>query len=369
MLKKCNRIIAAFKNKRYHKRTHMFGFEIPKTVADARRIDRENGNTLWIDAIRKEMGDVGVAFDILDDDQSVPPGHQKIKCHLVFSIKMEDLKRKARYVAGGHETEPPATLTYASVVSRETVRIALTLAALNALEVKTSDIQNAYLTAPCAEKIYTVLGPEWDVDAGRTAIVTRALYGLKSAGASFRNHLADCMRTQGYKPCQADPDLWMRAETRPDDGHRYYSYILLYVDDCLVIHHDAEGCLLKLNKYFKMKPGSIGDPSFYLGAKLKPIKLANGVVAWSLSASKYVQEAVQNVDDHLQKTTGHGLDKRATCPFPVGYVPELDATKELDPEGVNYYQSQTGILRWMVELGRVDIITEVSTLSSHSALP
>ena len=50
---------------------------------------------------------------------------------------LEDFRRKARYVAGGHMTEAPATLTYASVVSRESVRIALTMAALHGLEVKT----------------------------------------------------------------------------------------------------------------------------------------------------------------------------------------------------------------------------------------
>ena len=50
-------------------------------------------------------------------------------------------------------TEAPATITYASVVSRESVRIALTLDALNDLEVKAEDIQNAYLTAPVTERI------------------------------------------------------------------------------------------------------------------------------------------------------------------------------------------------------------------------
>ena len=104
-------------------------------------------------------------------------------------------------------TEAPPTLTYASVVSRETVRIALTLAALNDLEVKACDIQNAYLTAPVIEKICTVLGPEFGEDAGKMAIIVRSLYGLKSAGAAFRNHLADCMHMLDYKPCLADPDL------------------------------------------------------------------------------------------------------------------------------------------------------------------
>ena len=165
-------------------------------------------------------------------------------------------------------TEAPATLTYASVVSRESVRIALTLAVLNDLEVKTADIMNAYLTAPVTEKVWTVLGPEFGADAGKKALVIRALYGLKSTGAAFRNHLADCMRMLGYTSCLADQDVWLRAEVRPSDGHKYYSYMLLYVDDTLCIHHDAESTIRRIDKYFKMKDGSIGDPDIYLGAKL-----------------------------------------------------------------------------------------------------
>ena len=68
---------------------------------------------------------------------------------MIFDIKMEDFRRKYRYVAKCHATVAPPTLTYASVVSQQIVRIALTLAALSDLEVKKSDIQNAYLTVPC----------------------------------------------------------------------------------------------------------------------------------------------------------------------------------------------------------------------------
>ena len=78
-----------------------------------------------------------------------------------FDVKMEDFHRKARYVAGGLTTEPPGTITYASIISRESVCIALTLAALNDLEEKTSDIQNVFLAALAAEKISTICGPEF----------------------------------------------------------------------------------------------------------------------------------------------------------------------------------------------------------------
>ena len=365
-LKRRDRIIKAV-NKRYAKRDHKFGIRIPKSYQEAVELDRDNGNTLWQDAISKEMAAVRVAFAVLDDDTKIPPGYQEIACHLVFDVKMEDFRRKARYVAGGHKTEAPATMTYASVVGRETVRIALTIAALNGLDVKTGDVENAYLTAPNKEKIWTTLGPEFGPDAGKRALVVRALYGLKSAGSSFRDAISDCMRTLGYSPCQADADLWMRAETK-SDGTEYYSYILLYVDDVLAIHEEATGLLKRVDYYFKMKKGSIGDPNIYLGARLRPVTLENGVVAWAMSPSKYVQEAVANVEAHLKKSDKY-LPKRAPGPWPNGYDAELDDTPLLNSELANFYQTQIGVLRWCIELGRVDIITEASILSSYTAAP
>jgi hypothetical protein len=169
-----------------------------------------------------------IAFKILNDGEEPPPGYQFIHCHMIFMVKLENFQRKACYVAGGHMTEAPATLMYASVISRESVQITLTLAALNDLEVKVSDIQNAYLTAPAVtEKIWIRTGPEFGADAGKKALVVRALYGLKSTGAAFRNHLADCMRTLGYKPCLADPDVWYKLMVRPGDGLKYYAYMLI----------------------------------------------------------------------------------------------------------------------------------------------
>ena len=94
------------------------------------------------------MKNVRIAFNIGEARDPNPVGYQQIRCHMIFDIKIENFKRKARFVAGGHTTETPATLTYASVVSRESVRISITLAALNDLEVKTGDIINAYLTSP-----------------------------------------------------------------------------------------------------------------------------------------------------------------------------------------------------------------------------
>ncbi len=150
-----------------------------------------------------------IVFKILANGDKVPIGFQRMQCHMIFDIKMEDLRWKSRLVAGGHMTDAPATTTFASVVSHETVRIALTLAGLNDLHVKVLDIENAYITAPCTEKIWAVLGPEFGSDGRKIAIVVCALYGIKSAGESFCNQLANCMTHLGFTPCLADPDLWM----------------------------------------------------------------------------------------------------------------------------------------------------------------
>ena len=146
--------------------------------------------------------------------------------------------------------------------------IAMTLAALNDLLVKVEDIHNAYTTAPFTEKIWTVLGQEFGEDSGRKAIVIWALYGLKSAGSAFRNHLEDCMHHLGLLTCPADLDLWMNPMVRPGYGSDYYAYVLIYVDDVMVIHHDADSVLWRIDSCFKLKPSLIGDHEIYLGAKL-----------------------------------------------------------------------------------------------------
>jgi hypothetical protein len=93
------------------------------------KLDKENDNTLWQDAVRKEMKNVRIVFKILNGEESVPPTYQNICCHMIFDVKMEDFRRNEMFVAGGHTTDTPHEMTYASVVSRESVIIALTLAA------------------------------------------------------------------------------------------------------------------------------------------------------------------------------------------------------------------------------------------------
>ena len=163
----------------------------------------------------------------------------------------------------------------------------------------------------------------------------------------------------------------MKPEARHDDHYEYYSYILCYVDDILVVHHDTLSILERIDKYFTLKPTSIGDPDIYLGAKLRYMNLPNGVWCWRISPSKYVQEAVQNCETRLKEhcNGNYSLLKDAVNPFAYHYEPEVDVSEPLEPDMASYYQYLIGIMQWMVELVRLDIATEVSMLSSHNAYP
>ena len=367
-LRKRNRIISKLKSK-YWVRTHKFGIRIPKTAAEARQIDAENGNTLWWDAILKEMKNVRPAFETWEGPiDQIPIGYQEIKCHLIFDVKMgENFRRKARFVAGGHTTEvPDEIITYSSVVSRDSVRIALTIAALNDLKIMACDIQNAYLTADCREKIWTIGGPEFGSEAGTAFLVKKALYGLKSAGAAFRSLLADTLMDMGYRPTKADPDVWLRPATKPN-GFEYFEMVLCYVDDILSISHDPHTTLHALTSTFKLKDDKIEEPQIYLGAQLDKMVI-DEVECWTMSAEKYVVASIKNVEETLEKK-GLRLPGKCYTPLPSDYRPELEASAELKSQGVQTYQELIGVLRWAVELGRVDILLETSLMATYMAMP
>ena len=106
------------------------------------------------------------------------------------------------------------------------------------------------------------------------------------------------MELLNYKSCLADPDLWMRA-AKNSNGEDYYEYALLYTDNALVVSKNPKECLLEIDKYFLMKKDSIDTPRLYLGGKISQVQLPNGVIAYALNMSQYVQEAIKILKELL----------------------------------------------------------------------
>jgi hypothetical protein len=154
---------------------------------------------------------VSPAFEILDPGSPAPIGSKWVPCHMIYDVKM-DFTRKARSGTGGHVTDPPTSITYSSVVARDSVCLAFMIASLN-------DIGNAYLNAHTKERVHTTCGPEFGQIQGHVAVIRRALYGLKSSGAAWRAALAATLQDMGFKASLADPDVWMAKDFKQEGSN------------------------------------------------------------------------------------------------------------------------------------------------------
>jgi hypothetical protein len=376
-LRKHERIIKQVRH-RLVKKNLKFGVKIPNSVEEALSLDKENGNDLWAKSIEKELKNVRVAFKLLEDGERPPAGSKKIPYHIIFDVKY-DLTRKSRCVAGGHRNKDvPAHASFSSVASRDSVRLTLLLASLNDIDVLSADIGNAYLNAPCRERVYVECGSELfgEQHKGQLAVIVRALYGLKSAGAAWRYHFSHFIENElGYKNTIADPDVYRKPMLKLD-GTAYYSYLVVYVDDVLCMHEYPKQVMDQIQETFRLKD-TVETPKLYLGTDVRKWKCesSDGTTkeCWALGSSSYIKEAIKVAELHIKN---HGLSPSSTkksgrnTPFnSCDYRPELDSSALCDDELTNVYQNLIGILRWTCELGRIDILHEVSLLSQYLAQP
>lgn len=235
------------------------------------------------------------------------------------------------------------------------------MAALNDVDILATDIGNAYLNADPREKVYTTAGTEFGTELkGRYILIVKALYGLKSSSVTWRAHFANTLKDLGFTSCLADPDAWFWEAKKPDCSD-YYEYILVYVDNGLVLSNRDDPVMQILEKYYRLKDG-FAKPTQYLGATVKEwIFQDEGTKPWwALSSEQYGKEAIKNIEKHL---AGENRTLwKSNQPMPTSYIPELDITPLLQDDKIHFFQSQISMLRWMVELGRIDI--SVSMLHS-----
>ena len=130
-----------------------------------------------------------------------------------------------------------------------------------------------------------------------------------------------------------------------------------------------KSALLQVDIYFPSKSESLGPTRIYLGGKVSKVQLLIGVNACVFISSKHVHDAIRGFKEQLTREGKKIQDKNPGKPLPTSYSPELDVSPELLLVEASYYQSLIRILRWIVEIGRVEICHEVSVMSSHLALP
>ena len=124
-------------------------------------------------------------------------------------------------------------------MSKDSVSIALTISALNDLDMMACNIHNAYIKVDFRNRVWVVDGPKFGSEAGNHMLARKALYGLKSSGTDFRAFLAETVDKMGYRPSYSDPELWLQPAVKLD-GSEYYEYIICYVNDVLCISHNPQ---------------------------------------------------------------------------------------------------------------------------------
>jgi hypothetical protein len=331
-----------------------FGIQVPRNVKEAYELDKKNGNSKWADAMQAEI-DALNEYSTFIDKGKIPylEGYKNIIVHFVFAVK-HDLRHKARLVAGGHLTDPSTDGTYSGVVSLRSMRIALTAAELNNLNVMVGDVSSAYLEAYTQEKVCFKAGPEFGPLEGHLLVIDRALYGLRTSGACWHDRFADTLREIGYSPCKADPDIWLK------DAGIHYEYVCVYVDDIMMVGKNPQEFFDDLTKKYNYKLKGVGPPSYHLGGDF--FRDPDGTLAWG--ANSYVKKMLNNYETMFGEKP-----KEYSSPMVEKDHPELDDTPELDEIGIKQYQSLIGALQWLVTLGRFDILLGVTAMSSYRVAP
>ena len=244
------------------------------------------------------------------------------------------------------------------------------IATLNDLDILSANIRNAYLNASTKDKVHTICGIEFGHNnIGRIAVISRALYGLKSSGAAWRTTLASTLNESGFKLTLVDPDVWMRPTTK-EDGTEYYEYIFVYVDETLAISEKPSIIIKGIGDVYRLKKGSVLRPTSYLGATIKENKLPDrpNKIVWSMSADKYVKEAITTLEIDLL-SQDFKLTSNIHTPLATSYRPESDFLPLLDDDHLNWYQQLIGVLRWTVELSRIDTHLSMALLAQYLAQP
>jgi hypothetical protein len=160
-----------------------YGIPVPQNMDEALRMDLDNGDTKWNDAIEIEIKALLIldCFDFKDPTKwEIPGDYQYAPLRLTFDVK-SDLRCKAHLVAGGHAVDASHVATYASVVRRISTRTLHVLAHRNKLKALCGDVGNAFVNAWTNENFYCRAGPEFGDRQGCIVVIKKALYGLKSS--------------------------------------------------------------------------------------------------------------------------------------------------------------------------------------------
>ena len=290
--------------------------------------------------------------------EPIPPGVTPIPVKWVLKVKRDSAgnveRYKARLVAKGFKQREGIDYdeVFAPVSKYTTVRVMLAHAAVLDLEIHQLDIKTAFLNGEIEEEVWTVQPPGYEEGGSNMAChLQKALYGLKQAPRAWYMRLKAELEKIGFVQSEADGGLFIKR-TGTD-----YVYMLIYVDDILIITGDAVA--LQLTKEQVMSAfdaRDLGEASFFLGMDIvrdrvnRTIKLAQSRLTADLLTKHDMLEA-----------------KPRSTPLDVSTKLTRDG-EPLDTE-IYGYSGLIGSLMYLSICTRPDISQAVGALARYMANP
>jgi hypothetical protein len=300
----------------------------------------------------------------------IPQDRRVIRCRWVLRKKYTDgilVRRKARVVIKGFEQELGLDYfeTFASVARFSTLRALLAKAAVEDLEIDHLDVDTAFLNPTLEEEVYMefpeyfeLLYPNLKPD-GICLRLLKSLYGLKQAPRSWFQEVCSYFLTIGFRPAEADPNLFIR------NGVYGMVYILLYVDDMLTIGRRGDIDVVKAEIAGKWKSKDLGSVTTFVGFQIRRDRSARTI---------YIHQeayAIKLLDRFKLSNSNPTL-----LPIPANTVLKLSADmpstgeyEPLYPAEVTTYRQAIGSLIYLTNCTRLDLCYAVGQLARHMQDP
>eukprot|EP00980_Cylindrotheca_fusiformis_P010182 scaffold2267_cov92-Cylindrotheca_fusiformis.AAC.1 len=342
--------------------TEKQGITIPRNIRHALLMDKNAIGTdtegKWAAAIAKEMDGLERlrVFDFHPPSKRFERsnGWQFAPMHMIFDIKA-DGRYKARLCVGGNVLDCENHVTYSSTIKDITIRLLMVVAAQNNLSTMTTDIANAFCTAPSLEQIWSTAGPEFGSREGAKVSLKRALYGTRTASRAFHEFLGALLLRMGFQPSRADQDLWWRKS----DEYDGYDYIATHVDDVICVSKDPSKFVAEIEQEFQLRD-TTENPTYYLGNDLKRLPKSNYM---HVSTTTYTKEVLRKYQSDF------GEVRKRNVPMTHSSHPELDTSALLDEAGIKHFQRIIGTCQWLIVSGRFDLCYAITSLSRFSSGP
>lgn len=312
----------------------------------------------WKEAIDKEMQSIKKDTVTKMKRKDIPPGRKAIGCKWVLKVKRgsegEILKYKARLVAKGFAQKPGVdfTHTFAPTVKMSAIRVILTMAGVNDLEVRHLDIKTAYLHGDLDEDIYMEM-PEWYDDSEDTSEyvykLNRGIYGLKQAGRQWNKKLDQSLRDAGFIRCEQEPCVYYKVY----DGKLIV--LGIFVDDIVAAarsNQDIEEVKKFLSLFYEINDE--GELEFYTGIKVQRDR-SKGV--FYLSQPQYIRDMLRRFN----------MENAKYCKIPLEINLDQNRMKREPGEFIKKveYREAVGSLMFLMIATRPELAYSVSVVSRY----